>query len=84
MDTRRKALDGSRIQICLTDMLLPSFLGYMRYLLQCILQPMVVTVTGADLAYPPSFWAEVPSPFQEEVAPCTGYSVKQGYGDSPL
>lgn len=27
---------------------------------------------------------EVPSPFQEEVALCMDYAVKQGYGDNPI
>lgn len=58
MGTRRKALYGITIQIYRTDMLLPSFLAYMKYLLQCILQPMVMTVPGGELAYPPSLGAE--------------------------
>lgn len=58
MDTKRKALYGIRIQIYLTDMLLPSFLAHMRCLLQCILQPVVMTVTGAELACPLSLGAE--------------------------
>lgn len=70
MDTRRRALYGIRIQICLTDMLLPSSVAHMRYLLQCILLPMVMTVTGAELACPPPFGQQkVPSPFQDEAAP---------------